>query len=344
MRVQATFMIMKDFLATITQRVTRRRATPLNMKALAVTFPSSWLAPLALMLALALATALSGCTVANQAIRADFVDYNALIQFNQAQQMLLNLVRLHYREAPLFLQAGSLSAAYESRASASAGVSRESGAATTSGLGVDYAFATKPTITYTPIEGKAYSTQFMTPISLETFGLLVRSGWPVARLAELLVERVSLGQDVLQNDPQAPSYPGFQALITKLQHADDAGRLGIVTEHGVQMVRAGQDRYLTSAWEFRSLFDVMFAAAHNTQTPAAYQDRTRQRPGNGALTIHASAERPTEALVWVEHDGYWYSIANNDVKSKDTFALLMQLARIQASPVTGQPLLTLPVR
>jgi len=293
---------------------------------------------------LPLVLALGGCTAANQLIRADFVDYNALIQFNQAQQMLLNLVRLHYREAPLFLQAGSLSAAYESRASASANISRESGVSTTSGLGIDYAFATKPTITYTPIEGKAYSTQFMTPISQQTFGLLVRSGWPVARLAELLVERVGLGKDIVHNHPQAPSYPGFQALIARLQQAEDAGKLVIVTEQGVPAVRAGQERYPTAAWEFRSLFDVMFAAAHNTQTPTAYQDRVRHRQGNGALNIRVSAERPSEALVWVEHDGYWYSIAHNDIKSKDTFALLMQLARIQSSPVSSQPLLTLPVR
>jgi len=49
-------------------------------------------------------------------------------------------------------------------------------------------------------------------------------------------------------------------------------------------------------------------------------------------------------LVWVEHDGYWYSIAKADVSSKDTFALLMLLARIQATPVSAQPVLTLPVR
>ena len=182
-----------------------------------------------LLVTLLAALVAGGCQVSNQAIRADFTDFNTIIQFNQAQQMLLNLVRLHYREAPLFLQAGALSAAYESRTGASAGISVESGTSRTSGVGVDYAFAAKPTITYTPVEGKAYVQQFMSEISLDTMGLLLRSGWPVGRLAELTIERVVIGDDVLINDPKAPSYPRFVALIDTLQQAQDAGRLRVTT-------------------------------------------------------------------------------------------------------------------
>jgi hypothetical protein len=67
-------------------------------------------------------------------------------------------------------------------------------------------------------------------------------------------------------------------------------------------------------------------------------------PTRRVRIFRASTERPLDALVWVEHDGYWYSIAKADVSSKDTFALLMLLARIQATPVSAQPVLTLPVR
>ena len=104
-----------------------------------------------LLVTLLAALIAGGCQVSNQAIRADFTDFNTIIQFNQAQQMLLNLVRLHYREAPLFLQAGALSAAYESRTGASAGISVESGTSRTSGVGVDYAFAAKPNLLHLEI-------------------------------------------------------------------------------------------------------------------------------------------------------------------------------------------------
>jgi hypothetical protein len=295
-------------------------------------------------LLLPMVLAAGGCSVANQAIRADFTDYNAIIQFNQTQQMLLNLVRLHYRESPMFLQAGALSASYESRAAANAGYSVESGVSLTRGVELNYDFASKPTITYTPIEGKSYVQQFMSEISLETFGLLLRSRWSVTKLCDLLVERVGVGQDAARNDSQSPSYPRFVALVESLQEAQDAGQLQIVADKGALVVRAGRQVIPAEALMLRSLFDVMFFAARNTETPSEHQGRARPSQANGALTIHASSSRPPDAMVWVEYAGHYYSIDNTDLHSKDTFALLIELSRIQASPAAGSPVLTLPVR
>lgn len=294
-------------------------------------------APLRLLATLVAALVAGGCQVSNQAIRADFTDFNTIIQFNQAQQMLLNLVRLHYREAPLFLKAGALSAAYESRAGGSAGISVESATSRTSGAGVEYSFASKPTITYTPVEGKAYVQQFMSEVSLDTLGLLLRSGWLVDRLAELTIERVVIGDDVLINDPRSPSHPRFVALIATLQRVQDTGRLRITTENGTQAIPA-------DALVLRSLFDVMFAAAKNVDTPPGHLSRVRAGEANGALVIHSSATVPADAMVWVQHAGYYFSIGDSDLRSKDTFALLMQIARIQASAVSAAPVMTLPVR
>jgi len=52
---------------------------------------------------------LAGCSVPSRSIRSTFADYNQTIQFNESQEMLLNLVRLKYRETPLFLKVGALS-------------------------------------------------------------------------------------------------------------------------------------------------------------------------------------------------------------------------------------------
>ena len=49
-------------------------------------------------------------------------------------------------------------------------------------------------------------------------------------------------------------------------------------------------------------------------------------------------------MVSVRYNGYYFSIARNDIRSKDTFALLKLLFAIQAGDVkTVQPILTLPV-
>jgi hypothetical protein len=49
-------------------------------------------------------------------------------------------------------------------------------------------------------------------------------------------------------------------------------------------------------------------------------------------------------VVWVKHNGYYFSIARNDIQSKDTFAFLKLLFQLQAGDVkTISPILTLPV-
>ena len=115
-------------------------------------------------------------------------------------------------------------------------------------------------------------------------------------------------------------------------------------ENGQQVVRAGARSIPAGAWVMRSLFDVMFDAAKNIETPPEHRERMRPAPANGAMTIRASATRPSDAMVWVQFAGHYYSIDNTDLRSKDTFALLMQLARIQASVSAASPVLTLPVR
>jgi len=288
--------------------------------------------------------ATGGCTVANEAIRSDFTEFNSIVQFNQTQQMLLNLVRLHYRETPLFLQAGALSASYESQAGGNVLFGTNSDDFTSGGAGLEYTFASKPTITYTPVEGNAYAQQFISEIKLETLGLLLRSGWKVSKLCDLLIESVVIGSDTIRNEPNSPGYARFTELTRSLQAAQDSRQLGLFVEHGTPVVRAGSESIPVANWQVRSLFDVMFFAAANTETPAEYSGRTKPVVPNDAMRIHSSRSPPADAMVWVKHGGYYYSIDNTDIRSKDTFALLMQLSQIQASPAAASPILTLPVR
>ncbi len=296
------------------------------------------------LLATALLTAVfcaSGCAVSNQALRADFTDFNNIIQFNQSQQMLLNLVRLHYREPPMFLQAGSLLASYSSVIGGDSSLGFDDGY----GLGLDYEFASKPTITYTPIEGKAYVTQFMTEVSFDTLCLLVRAGWPVTKLCDLIVEKIALDPaDPMRNDSGSPSFVQFTATVAMLQKAQEDGKLNVVNINGALEIIAGTETIHADAFQLRSLSDIMFVASKNTETPIAHAGRTKATKPNGAITIHASKDAPSGAVVWVQHGGHYFSIDDTDIASKDTLALLMQLFRIQAAPPAGAPLLTLPVR
>jgi hypothetical protein len=252
---------------------------------------------------------------------------------------------MHFRESPMFLQAGSLTAAYESRMGANVGFSREQMLLSESETGIDYSFSTKPTVSYAAVEGKNYVQQLLTEISPETFSLLLRAGWPVEPLANLLMERITLpGGAVLVNHAETPSFGKFKEFVDRMEAAQAQYQLTVVPAPAGYALKIGAEEVPLQACQFRSLFDVMFAASHNTPTPPGQEQRAKERAANGMLNIRVSDSRLRDSMVWVRHNGHFYSISHDDIKSKDTLALLMQLYRIQAAPPAEAPLLTIPVR
>jgi len=298
---------------------------------------------------------LVGCAATTKAIRTDYTSYNETIQFNQSQQMLLNLVRLKYRELPLFLKIGALSASYafEARAGASLG---KAGDAKLYGIDVGSAFSTRPTITYTPLEGDTFVKQVLSEIEPDAFVLLVRSGWRVDLLCHVLLERIG---NAINNEDDA-SYPEFVALADRMREAQKARELHFVKRDDEVFLRIVSDRtdiegalpgdregellVPFSHFQLRSFLDVMYSLGQNTQVPEAHRDQVKESAGNKWLNIAYSSGQPEDALVWVKHNGYYFSIKNNDIQSKDTFSLVKLLYQMQAGDVaTVQPILTLPV-
>jgi hypothetical protein len=66
----------------------------------------------------------------------------------------------------------------------------------------------------------------------------------------------------------------------------------------------------------------------------------------GFFAIHTAAghKPPPNAYISVKYRGWWYYIDDQDAKSKATFALVLQLRRLdlRRRPPGGGPLLTLP--
>jgi hypothetical protein len=302
------------------------------------------------------ALAALSCTMPSKAIRAGYSIYNETIQYNQNQEMLLNLVRLKYRESPLFLKVGALSASYTLQTTADLNISH-SGGATPYGVAIGGSFSDRPTITYTPLEGKTFVKQVLAEVSADTFVLLFRSGWPMRTLCNVLVERIGDAY----NNADDPSYSRFESLVETLHDANKNNRLLFVTTADGELllklttdrrdlvsdVRLPEPRVLTIAFsdfQLRSFLDILFFLGKNTQVPPEQADQVRPGPANGWMNIRSSKSAPDDALVSVEHNGYFFSIARSDVKSKDTFALVKLLYQIQAGDIrTVQPVLTLPI-
>ncbi len=185
----------------------------------------------------ALGVWLSGCTVGPALLRASRIGYNEAIQGTTEQQLLLNLVRLKYRDTPLFVEVGSVSAQFQldESASFSARLNENVGVnpLNPDWLGLDgkIGFSERPTITFTPLQGDEFVRRLLTPLNLETIVLLIRSGWSVDRVLRLCVQQMnSLDNAARASGPtpdQAPSYAEFAEASRILRSLQLAGVLEI---------------------------------------------------------------------------------------------------------------------
>ncbi len=112
---------------------------------------------------------------------------------------------------------------------------------------------------------------------------------------------------------------------------------------GVEL-RTGTQSIVMERFQFRSLFSAMFNASRDVQLPDARASWAKSSPGGQGISVLVSGKHLTDALVFVAYEGSYYRIANDDIRSKDTLALLMHLCRIQAGPAAPAPLITIPAR
>ncbi len=173
-----------------------------------------------------LVLSLSACArISPEVIQSGGNDYNIAMQNTRDEQMLLNLVRLKYRDTPFFLEVGSVSSQYRitSEGGASANLGRRP-ILDTLGLSSKHSFVEQPTVTYTPLGGNDFVQRLLTPISLDTVLLLSNSGWSVERILRLCTQYMNgLANAPTASGPTpsaAPEYAQFSelsGLLRKLQ-------------------------------------------------------------------------------------------------------------------------------
>ncbi len=162
-----------------------------------------------------------------QNLRSDCLQYNHAVQSSNDAQLLLNIVRMRYRDTPAFLQVGIISANYEFKKSISAEFEDASDILS---LGLD--LSEKPTITFTPSRGEAYVREFMAPITFENILLLNSSGWSIDRILRCCVQRLN----DLNNAPTAsgptpstvPEYKEFRELMNIFHEIEKRDGIGVV--------------------------------------------------------------------------------------------------------------------
>jgi len=159
---------------------------------------------------------LAGCMSAGPTlVSGSRTDYNVVLRQADDQQMLLNLVRLRYRDRAMFLEVSALNTQFS--------ISNEVSGNTVLGQGDSYlgvggkvVAQETPTVSYTPLKGADFVQRILDPISLDTLFLLNTAGWSSDRLFRLLVDEMNdVGNAQGANGPtpaRAPPYEEFKRL------------------------------------------------------------------------------------------------------------------------------------
>jgi len=333
--------------------------------------------------ALTSAVAILGCggcaSLGPRALRQERTDFNFAIQETQDTQLLLNLVRLRYRDTPVFLELSSITSQFTFEVGGEAGAELQKDADPWK-LGVSAKLSSQPTVTYAPLQGEKFAQQLLSPLKIETLMLLYRSGWPLKRVLSLCVQRLNRAENAARASgptPElAPAYQDFARAADLIADLNHRRQLDLVYE--VAPGAEGSARIVmqvapeaSRAPETGELFKLLGLAPGKTRYPVTYfflaqavepgeEDVraghvtvTRAATGEvfdwkavtrGLMSIRSASDPPGGTRCRVRYRGRWFYIDDSDLSSKSTFALLTQLVALQSGEVTRlTPILTLPV-
>lgn len=175
--------------------------------------------------------------------------YNVEIARSADEQLLLNLVRLRYRDTPMFLEMGSIVTQYsiDRGVGASAGLKLASTTEGSFGASGSFSYSERPVVTYTPLQGETFAQRLLSPIDSATLVMLSRSGWSIERLLLACVQDLNGLKNAVGAEGPTPDYvPEFEefhrvaALLRKLQLA---GLLSVrVSEKNEVVIRLSKER------------------------------------------------------------------------------------------------------
>jgi hypothetical protein len=174
---------------------------------------------------------LAGCTTIFGAgtVPKARIGYNEAITRSANEQLLLNLVRLRYRDSTTFLELSSVVTQYGYSGLLAADMSGEfrSIENATGNLGTGASYEERPTIAYEPLQGSEFAQRMLAPIPPETIVLLSQSGWSIERLLLCCVERLnnlingpSASGPTPERFPDNSAFREAAAILRELQSQD----------------------------------------------------------------------------------------------------------------------------
>jgi hypothetical protein len=178
--------------------------------------------------------ALAGCaSIGPATVVRDRFDYVAAISESWKRQMLLNLLKIRYIDAPVFMDVTSVISSYTAAGDVSVRgqVARPDAGDTLAAVAAGAQYADRPTITYQPLSGDKFARSLMAPIPVSGILSLIQAGYP----ADLVLRYCVNSINGLENDYGAPGNPRagepkFRELMDAMRAAQASGGAGFRTK------------------------------------------------------------------------------------------------------------------
>jgi len=140
---------------------------------------------------------LAGCTtIGPQTVDRDRFDYVKAISESWKRQTHLNLLKIRYLDAPIFLDVASVINQYSMEQELELGVSgefynRSEPSFISPEVGARGRYTDRPTITYNPLMGRNFAQSLLRPMPIAAIMILVQSGYPVDYVLRICVQNIN---------------------------------------------------------------------------------------------------------------------------------------------------------
>ncbi len=187
------------------------------------------------LLLLGVVASMYGCaSFGPGSVARDRFDYTTAVSESWKRQMLLNIVKIRYGDAPIFLDVASIINQYQltTDLNASFGWQFPSGPGVgfqnSQRVGVDANFVDRPTITYTPLTGEKFARNLMTQVKPATVMSLVEGGYPIDLVFRILVHSINGIQNQFGGSARMRrADPEFYQVLDKLRTIQSSGAVAL---------------------------------------------------------------------------------------------------------------------
>ncbi|HVP11331.1 MAG TPA: hypothetical protein VMV94_09130 [Phycisphaerae bacterium] len=249
--------------------------------------------------------AFPGCSgIGPETVAPSRFDYTAAIGDSWKQQMLINLVKLRYGDAPVFLDVASVisqfqiggvinwNGTFNNQSSSNihtlgatgdfanpvtatanwGGTFGEPFLSSSQAFGVTGTYADRPTITYIPLSGEKFTRTLMKPIQPPSVLSLVEAGYPVDFVLRICVHSINGIRNRYGGAARAhPADPEFYPLLERLRRIQNSGAIGLRVQKTSEM--EGVVMSLRGKLDASTEEDVTFVRKTLGLDPAEYEFR-----------------------------------------------------------------------